>query len=247
MEMQLPVSLGRSPLVESIFEIRFEPAIPAAGDLLPGLLFSKLNQFFPNVESLPISNVPRPIRDQDPALVFQPSHRLTGSDMIVQVGDRVLSLSAQEYPGWSAFKSEIQNLINVAFETGFIDTVIRYSFRYINLIPGVEGKPEMPLLNLNLSVSGDPPQEKGLQMRFEQDEEEFTTIFQIAFQSVIQHPKKSPVSGVLVDIDTQMLNPCSDFQVAAPDLLDSCHTAVKSAFFSILSNHALQEMQPIYQ
>jgi uncharacterized protein (TIGR04255 family) len=247
MEMQLPVSLGYSPLVESIFEIRFEPAIPAAGDLLPGLLFSKLNRSFPNVESLPISNVPRPIRDQDPALVFQPSHRLTGSDMIVQVGDRVISLSAQEYPGWSAFKSEILNLINVAFETGFIGSIIRYSFRYINLIPRVEGTQEMSLLDVNLLVSGTPPQERGLQMRLEQDEGEFTTIIQIALQSVIQHPNKPPVAGVMVDVDTQMLNPSPNFQVAASELLDSCHTAVKSAFFSIISNQALQTMQPSYQ
>lgn len=247
MEMQLPVSLGHSPLVESIFEIRFEPAIPAAGDLLPGILFSRLNQSFPNVESLPISNVPRPIRDQDPALVFQPSHRLTGSDMIVQVGDRVISLSSQEYPGWPSYKTAIQNLLNVAFETGFIDAVIRYSFRYINLIPRVEGAPEMSLLNVDLAISGNPPKERGFQMRFEQDKDEFTTIIQIALQSIIQHPKKPPVSGVLVDVDTQMLSPSSDFRVAASDLLDSCHTAVKCAFFSIVSNQALQEMRPTYQ
>jgi len=167
--------------------------------------------------------------------------------MIVQVGDRVISLSAQEYPGWPAFKSAIQNLINVAFATGFIDKIIRYSFRYINLIPRVEGIPEMSLLNVDLAVSGDPPQERGLQMRFEQDKEEFTTIIQIALQSIIQHPKKPPVSGVLVDVDTVMVSPSPDFLVAASDLLDSCHTAVKSAFFSILSDQALQEMRPTYQ
>jgi len=167
--------------------------------------------------------------------------------MIVQVGDRVISLSSQEYPGWPSYKTAIQNLLNVAFETGFIDAVIRYSFRYINLIPRVEGAPEMSLLNVDLAISGNPPKERGFQMRFEQDKDEFTTIIQIALQSIIQHPKKPPVSGVLVDVDTQMLSPSSDFRVAASDLLDSCHTAVKCAFFSIVSNQALQEMRPTYQ
>lgn len=247
MEQKLPVSLGRSPLVESIFEIRFEPTIAAAGDLLPGILFSKLKDSFPNVEPLPISNVPRSIRDQDPALVFQPSHRLTGSNMIVQVGDRVLSLSAQEYPGWLSFKSAIENLLNATIETGFIGAVLRYSFRYINLIPRIDGIPEMSLLNVDLEISGNPPQERGFQMRFEQDSEGFTTIIQIAPQSAIQHPNTPPTSGILVDVDTQMPNPSPEFLMAASDLLDSCHIAVKKAFFSIVSTQALQDMEPSYQ
>ena len=37
----LPVALGKSPLVEALFEVRFEPSIPVAGEILPGVLFER--------------------------------------------------------------------------------------------------------------------------------------------------------------------------------------------------------------
>jgi len=247
MNAHLPVSLDRSPLLESIFEIRFETSIPSAGDLLPGILFLKLKESYPNIEALPISNVPRSIREQDPALVFQPSHRLIGNNMIVQIGDRVLSISAQNYPGWEAFKSAIIQLLDVAFETGFIDKLCRYSFRYVNLLPKIEGSPEMSLLNLDIAVSGSPPLERGLQLRFEQDDNDYTTIIQIALQSSLQQPDMNSVFGVLVDVDTLMSNPSPDFLSSISRHLDPCHAALKTAFFSIISDLALQNMHPVYQ
>lgn len=246
MTEQLPVSLGRSPLLETIFEIRFDPSIPAAGDLLPGVLFSRLQSAYPNVEPLPISSVPREIRAQDPALIFQPSHRLSDGNMVVQVGDRVLSLSAQRYPGWATFKSSIEHLLAAAKNTGFIDQVTRYSFRYINLLQKIEGLPELSLLNVDFAISGTTPLERGLQMRFEQDSDEFTTIFQIALQSVFQLPHGPQISGVLVDVDTQMLSPRSDFFAVLPELLDPCHESLKRAFFSTLSQQCLEALLPVY-
>jgi uncharacterized protein (TIGR04255 family) len=247
MKKHLPVSLGQSPLLESIFEIRFETSIPSAGDILPGILFLKLKDLYPNIEALPISNVPRSIRDQDPALIFQPSHRLAGNNMIVQIGDRVLSISAQDYPGWEAFKSAIIQLLEVASETGFIDKLSRYSFRYVNLLPKIEGKPEMSLLNLDIAVSGTPPFERGLQMRFEQDDNDYTTIIQIALQTSLQQPDMNSFFGVLVDVDTVMPNPSPDFLSSISRHLDPCHATLKTAFFSIVSDLALQNMYPVYQ
>src|SRR5947208_14988444 len=101
MNYRMPNQLGKSPLVEAIFEMRFEAAAPAAGDLLPGLLYSAMKNQYPQVIPLPLGSIPREIRDKTADLLYQPSHRLANGAHSIQVGDRVLTVNALAYPGWA--------------------------------------------------------------------------------------------------------------------------------------------------
>ena len=47
-----PVALRQDPIVEATFEVRFSCADPAAGDLLPGMLFPRLRGHFGTLASL---------------------------------------------------------------------------------------------------------------------------------------------------------------------------------------------------
>src|SRR5438093_10100772 len=132
MSLQMPQKLSVEPLRETIFEVRFEPATPAAGDLLPGLLYSAMKSDYPEVLPLPMASVPRVMREKNPDLHYQPSHRLQGKSTSVQVGDRVVSLITTEYPGWNRFKEKLEALIELVRGTGLAKHVDRFALRYVN-------------------------------------------------------------------------------------------------------------------
>ena len=156
MGAQLPTTLGKSPLLEALFEIRFQASRPAAGDLLPGILFSALQGQYPDVISLPLARVPRDLRENDVNFLYQPSHQLVGKNSSIQIGDRVLALAVQIYPGWSEFKMQAEQLVGSGEKTGLIENVERYSFRYINVIPVQEGQPQLQSLNAKIELGEAP-------------------------------------------------------------------------------------------
>ncbi len=246
MGVQLPTSLGKSPLLEALFEIRFQASRPAAGDLLPGILYSKLQDQYPDVISLPFSKVPRDLRDSDANFLYQPSHRLVGRNCSIQIGDRVLALAVQIYPGWSNFKMQAEQLLSSGENTGLIEAVERYSFRYINLIPAPDGQPQLNLLNAKIELGEAPPLERGFQLRAEFDDVEFTSVVQVVPNSSAQVNGRDEVSGLIVDIDTQRSNENANFFEDKSQLLEDGHSALKRLFFSLISDQTLQQLEPSY-
>ncbi|HJZ80972.1 MAG TPA: TIGR04255 family protein [Pyrinomonadaceae bacterium] len=240
-----PQRLGKSPLVESLFEIRFESSIPTAGDLFPGLLFPSLRENFPEVEPLPLASVPREIRNRDEFL-YQPSHRLKGTSNSVQLGDRVVTVSSQDYGGWSQFKSTIEMIIDRVRQTDLVKQVERYSFRYINIIEAVDEDNQLSLLNLTIAVASQPPNERGFQLRLERDDDGFVTIIRIVPRSEARNESGKKVRGLLLDVDTIKEKFDDDLFSEHSHLLETAHDQVSQIFFSMLSESTLLKMEPVW-
>jgi uncharacterized protein (TIGR04255 family) len=242
----LPVAFKKSPLLEAVFELRFQPTIPTAGDLLPGLLYSELKAEYPDVQPLQMAMLPREVRTKEPNLLYQATHRLSGASRIVQVGDRVVSLSlTAPYPGWAKFKDAILQLLKATSATGMLRAPERLSFRYINVIRTDLAEPQLPLLNLRIDSPAYAFVERGFHLRFEHDEREFTTIVQIAPQTTAKGSSDSLVSGLLIDVDTIHAEPKHIFSDTGPDLLEDAHSLLKGIFFSLLTESALRQLEPI--
>ena len=245
MTEQLPQKLMRSPLREALFEMRFEPAMPAAGDVLPGLLYSNLKDRYPQVTPLPMANVPRPIRDKNPELLYQPSHRLQGNLSSVQVGDRVVTLATIQYPGWNQFKAQLESLVHAVKGTGLARHIERFSFKYVNVIEASVNEKQLSLLNARIELLGDVPMEKGLHLRAEIDDGKCITIIQIAPNTAAKlMPSAQEISGLLIDVDTIRPKPGSDFWATPAPLLEEVHSVAKNTFFSLLTKPALDRLQP---
>jgi uncharacterized protein (TIGR04255 family) len=242
----MPVAFKKSPLLEAIFELRFQPTVPTAGDLLPGLLYSELKAEYPNVQALQMAMLPREVREKEPNLLHQATHRLSGASKLVQVGDRVVSLSlTAPYPGWAKFKDAILQLLKATSGTGMLRVPERLSFRYINVIRADEAEPQLPLLNLRIDSPAYTYTEKGFHLRFERTEREFTTIVQIAPHTTAKGPSDSLVSGLLIDVDTIHAEPKHILSDAGPVLLEDAHSLLKGIFFSLLTEAALKRLEPI--
>ena len=112
---KIPIKVDFPPLLESIFELRFEPICKP--DLVFSLLYSGLKDHFPTVDSLPIFQVPEQIRLNDPNLKYQPYYRLRHKDnenFVIQIGPQVVafSINPQNYK-WNTFSSYAKVLTNL--------------------------------------------------------------------------------------------------------------------------------------
>ena len=76
--MKIPIKLNLCPIIESVFEIRFDSSLDA--NIVFALIYSKLKDDFPKVETLPLSELPASMRDADPNLKYQPAYKLHYKD-----------------------------------------------------------------------------------------------------------------------------------------------------------------------
>src|SRR5687768_6467538 len=97
--------LLRPPLLEAVFEIRFQPASHVATELVPGLLFPHLKSYFPKAEQTGLGAIPNAVRQRRPELAYSHTIKFHGEGQTVLLGDHVFGLSCPvPYPGWSAFR-----------------------------------------------------------------------------------------------------------------------------------------------
>jgi len=146
----LPEKLRKPPVVECIFEVRFPPAKEGAGELLTGLLYSKLGDF-EKIDALPAANIPAPVRETDPNLRYTFARRLSHGNERVFVGDRSAAFSqVGEYGGWTQFRAKCTRFLRALDETRLLGTMERYSLKFTNVIDSKSLAP----LNAHFELGG---------------------------------------------------------------------------------------------
>jgi uncharacterized protein (TIGR04255 family) len=244
---ELPAKLDKTPLVDAIFEIRFEPSLEAVGDLLPGMLYAAYEGRYSEIESLPLSRMPRDLRKQDERLTYSAHNQLAGKRNILRIGDRVVILSIiWPYPGWQGFVDDILDLLKKLQETKLIKSPNRFSLRYINVIE-TKTDNQLSLLNTKIEVAGGPVSEKGFQLRLEKHTDDFLTIVKIVPNTVAKIEEVSERGGILIDIDTIQEISENSFWDNTKEQLNACHTVLKEHFFSLLLPKTLKSLGPGYE
>src|SRR6266511_2006145 len=129
---RLPIKIDPCPIVEAILEIRFVTS--ESWPTLPGLLFGRIRERYPEQKGLPLAELPEEIRRHQPAFAYQPLIQFLGRDFLIQFGPRVVSLvtKSKEYPGWAALEKEMTWLVSELQQTGFVSEGERLGVRYIN-------------------------------------------------------------------------------------------------------------------
>jgi len=243
----LPEKLDKTPLVDAMFELRFEPKLESAGDLLPGILYSSYEGKYSEAESLPLSNVPREIRKKNDQIKFNAHTQLTSKKNTLRIGDRAVVLSIiYPYPGWTEFSKEILELLDKLRNTSLIKSTLRFSLRYINLIEA-ESNHQMSLLNSKFEIAGEPASELGLQLRTEIITDNFLTILKIATNNAAKIEGFKEKKGLLIDIDTIQETSGELIWENTNKKLDACHRVLKERFFSLLLPETLESLVPTYE
>ena len=237
--MNLPRSISPCPIVETVFEVRFDTSTP--GDAVLGLVYQALREQLPKMEVLPIGTLPASMRQADPTLDYQPHHRLTGGPLAALIGPRVFALTwSGDYPGWTEFSRIVSQAFDKVKVTGLIESVERFGLRYISLFPG----DVLSRMTLGLTLNGSPLVGRGTSMRTLLERPGCQCQLHIGKDMALAgNPSKG---GTIIDIDAHL---ASDPQTALPDVpafLETAHLAEKELFFSLLKEDFLKTLNPIY-
>ncbi len=234
---KLPLSINPCPIIEAIFEIRFESDFP--GDAIFGIVFNQFKNEFQDVEQLPILQLPAAIRNQDPNLKFSPHYKIKKNNFIIQTGPNVFSLTnIKEYCGWKVFSEKIFNTYNKVSELNLIKKQFRTALRYINILPDINFFEKSNLdIKLNdkslgsnhINFTAEIPYKHGA-----------SNLKLINFAEVIFEGQA--IKGSIVDIDTHVRQENFD---SFKDAVECAHTAEKELFFNLLDKEFLNTLNPV--
>ena len=75
---KLPVRLAKEPLLEAIWQLRFQSEQQVVSEILTGTIFQSLRSDFNSTERLPFGSIslPKDLTDRQPNLLYAPSIRL---------------------------------------------------------------------------------------------------------------------------------------------------------------------------
>lgn len=251
MHNNIPIKLEKEPIIDAIIEIRTENEVSIA-DILPGALEGKYKGIANSLEKLPTFDIPASIRKKDINFKFQPLIRLDMDGYKLLVGDSVLALASKlPYPSGETFKSKFKEIFGLVFDLGLIDSIQRYSMKYVDFIEGESNKEILPLVNINLNMASEKIEEQNFRVQIQEKDPDqkrmyFYEIIGLAKAKTIEQQVKN---GLIIDIDTisteQSIN-MSDFKDSLDVRLDEIHTKSKERFFSLLTPLGLERLGAQY-
>lgn len=247
--VKLPKILEREPLVDALCEVRMEASEPLA-DILPGILFHKLEPK-PSIMRLPPAEIPRPIRDADPALQFAPTQRLDWGNYVIAVGDRSVIISCKlPYPKWPNFKKKILEVIHLIAEVGVAGKVERFSVKYVNLIEAPTLAAQIAKIDLALRVGSVEANSDHIDIKVHHVEGDIIHILTVVTGASARMPDGRDAFGAVVDIDSIRNIQPVPFDTFAQHLepeIETLRQANKVRFFDCLKRETINEMGPTYE
>ncbi|WP_433692101.1 TIGR04255 family protein [Herbaspirillum seropedicae] len=245
----LPTKLKKEPLIDVVFEIRFQQSFEAA-TVLPGLFFGALGGT--KIEKLGSAEIPSPIRNADPNMAFAPLIRVTWDRFLILIGERSVSVGCViPYPGWASFKSAILQVLRILQNSShnFIDKIQRYSMKYVDFIPSDNLKEQLQMLNMKVDLGGHHLTEENFQLRVEIPANGYMKMIQIISNvEVIKGADKQ--TGLLIDVDIASdlkEESLSKFMSDVESKLDAIHILNKKTFFDCLTQKTITSLEPEYE
>lgn len=242
MHGKLPSSLTIVPIVETIFDIRFESNFPE--EVLAGMLYAHYkDQATAPFEKLPSLQIPEKIRTSDPNLQYVPLYRITRNNILIQIGSRSISLiNSDPYLGWNGFLEQIQDFIATLVQINFIIKINRIGLRYINFIE--KDAVEVCNVSLNNTVAYE---RKQINITEVYKEKNYLIKIAIANGANLSNPDKGVKQGSAIDIDVFMEGLADVLDARIIDHVCEMHSIEKTVFVASLKTEFLNTLGPIYE
>ena len=249
MPKKLPTTLKREPLVEAVFEVRLVDSSSLA-EILPGILFQALDSK-PRIERLPVAEIPKPIRDSDPNLLYAPTLRLELERYFIALGDRNIVIACKlPYPKWPQFKQTILDITQRIAKAGVTGKIARYSVKYANLIQAPTLAEQVGKIKMSVALGPVQVESDNLNMQVHRIEGDITHILSVVIGAQATLPEGKQVNGALVSIDSIRAVETLEFAAFADGLepgLEELRQANKAKFFNCLKDTTIAEMEPTYE
>lgn len=230
--------------------MRFSPANDSADSLIAGMVFGAMSGYFSKSSPLPLSLLPREIRDKEANLHYQPITALEGANFKVLLGKRVAAVSfPKPYPGWGKVRPLVIECFNAVLKTKLVKAVERVSIKYTNLLAQGRDENDLSQLNAKVELGEFDVSGPGLEAKAEIRRNDCITIVQFTVGTKINvtTPNQSYEGrGVMLNVDTIKMGPFSDIEQVLPSILDDVHTTEKETFFGLLKDETLEKLGPVW-
>lgn len=243
--VKIPVRLAKSPLLQTIFEIRYRGSIPP--EALYGLLLPTVQRLSAQLHETGIQQLPAEIRTVDPNLLYQPYIFSDIGKYRFAIGPKSISFTClRDYESWDNWKGFIDSFISDIFKLRIITQVERIGVRYI------DGFTDLILSNINasLQIASSPVQNTHTSIRTEIFDNDSLVLLHIANGVYPEHAGFIYKEGIqsIIDIDciTNLEIPCETFEANYESLLEKAHLINKRYFFGIIKESYLPIFEPIY-
>lgn len=247
--MDLPVALKSDTIAECVFEVRFAPGNPSVAELLPGIIFQRLNSWLSTSLQLPTAQIPAAMRAMDPNMRYQPTHALEGKGVRVVFGPQELAIAfARPYPGWSVVRPRILECVELVARTGLTGQPERCGLKYVNLLTGGRDAFDISQLKIRIELDGFTLS-NSLGVHAEVQLQGCVSIIDVLSGATVTSNVQGhnvTNTGVVVSVDTQHAGPYRDFLKELPDVLDLVHNTEKQVYFSLLQKDTLEKLGPMY-
>ncbi len=235
-----PIKIDLCPIIESVVEIRFKSNLHR--DAVFGILYNAFKSEYPNVEKLPILQVPDQLREIDPNFKFKPYFSIYNENLSIQIGPDVLIISSPiPYRGWDEYSSIIIRTFKSIYTLDIGLEVTRLGVRYINFFE----KDIFNDVNLSINFNDNIHISKNSLIRTEFEKNGFTNLVHIA-NNIDQNINSTIKNGSIIDIDTFKEYLDLDFQNKYEDELNKAHETEKELFFSLLNTEFISSLIPTY-
>ena len=243
---KVPARLERDPILEAIFEFRFQGAVPAVAEVLQGAMYPKLQDRFPKVQRTPFSQFPGLI--DDPFLRYQPRLLLQGDNLRVQLGDRAIALvCTKPYVGWKVFRPLILELVELVKTAKVVKDSERISLKYVNLLEGPTPAQQFSLVHYSASLGRGKYKLSDYltYTRTEIVKDGLINILELGADSVAETPSGT-LKGLIIGVDT-IYNAPPDFLSNPEPHVEKVHNVEKSVFFDVLTDETINAMGPKWE
>jgi len=246
-EMKIPSKLEIVPILEAIYEIRFDTDSPEETNT--GVIYSCFKDDFENVENFPIMNLPSQLRNSEKELMYSPYQKMKSKDgtYILQYGQRQFSLHCVDYSYdvFENFKTKINEVSNKLLDLEIISSVKRLGLRYTDFLND-ENIPGYTFDDLNLQIdiaNMNRGENFSCSALFMGKTARHRT--QIYNSIEIEH-KEIKKSGDLIDLDSFVEDENINIK-NVEDFVSNIHQEQKEIFFGILGEKVTKLLGPTYE
>lgn len=246
---KLPTRLAKDPIVEALFEFRFEGKGTAVADILQGYIFPKFRDRFPKLQRNPLHEFSVAFAN-DPTLRYQPRVVLRADNPFsaIAIGDSNVIISHRKpYIGWRRFKPLIFDVLALVRDAEVVARPERISVKYSNLIPAESTDQQFSKVHHRSTLGRKPYDLTTLNthVRTEVIVEGLTCIVEVMANTMVNLPT-GPERGLLLNVDTIL--PVPESFLDNPEAhLEKVHRVEKTVFFDVLTDPTIKSFEPEWE
>jgi uncharacterized protein (TIGR04255 family) len=182
---------------------------------------------------------------------FAPLVRVTWKSFPILVGDKSICIVSEiPYCGWVDYKNAILEVITAMSDIPYIESVQRYSMKYVNLIPCDDLAQQILGLNFELRIGQHKIEKEAFLVRTEIQTGSFLKMIQVAAGASVVKADGKTTNGAIVEIDiARQVDDESpkEFIKSFSPRLDEIHMLNKETFFDCLQSQTIEALGPTYE